>query len=74
MIFSILLVLLMLLTSSTSVDHAGLQLSITLVLSILVAVYEAISRLIPTSKTWSIIGKILEVLTWLSNLFDRKKS
>jgi len=50
-----------------------LSITLPLILSILAACYEAISRIIPTRKGWSIIGKILEVLTWLSNLFDRKK-
>jgi hypothetical protein len=44
-----------------------------LILGILAGCYEVISRLIPTSTGWSIIGKVLEVLTWLSKLLDRKK-
>ena len=54
-------------------DPTGFTLTLPLILAILAGTYEVISRLIPTSKTWTIIGKILEVLTWLSNLFDRKK-
>ena len=63
----------LLLSSFTPEDPAGLKLTLPLILSILAGCYEVISRLIPTSRTWSIIGKILEVLTWLSNLFDRKR-
>lgn len=47
--------------------------TIPIILAILAGCYEVISRIIPTSAGWSIIGKVLEVLTWLSNLFDRKK-
>lgn len=43
-----------------------------IVISVVLAVYETLSRFIKTNKTWSIIGKVLEVLTWLSNLLDRK--
>ena len=49
------------------------QLTLPIILAILAGCYEVISRLVPTSKTWSIVGKILEVVTWLSNLFDRKR-
>ena len=54
-------------------DPTNFHLTIPVILAILIACYEAVSRLIPTSKTWSIIGKILELLTWLSSLLDRKK-
>jgi len=46
----------------------------TQIIAILVAIYEALSRVIKTNKTWSIIGKLLEFLTWLSKTFDRKKN
>jgi hypothetical protein len=43
------------------------------VVAIVVGVYEVIARTIPTVKTWSILGKVIELLSWASNLFDRKK-
>lgn len=49
-----------------------MELDFFTILTMIVACYEALSRIIPTSKTWSIVGKVLEVLTWLSNLLDRK--
>jgi hypothetical protein len=54
-------------------ESEPIKLGIPLVLAILAGCYEVISRLIPTSSTWSIVGKVLEVLTWLSKMFDRKK-
>lgn len=54
-------------------DPSTFHLSLAVILAILAGCYEVISRLIPTSATFSIVGKVLEVLTWLSNLFDRKK-
>jgi hypothetical protein len=49
------------------------QLTWPIILAIIAGCYEVISRIIPTTKTWSILGKIIEVLIWLSNLLDRKK-
>jgi hypothetical protein len=71
MIFSLLV---MILLSSFAPDQVEpFKLTLPLILGILAGCYEVISRLIPTSATWSIIGKVLEVLTWLSKLFDRKR-
>lgn len=61
------------LSSFAAATDGSAQLTLPLILAILAGCYEVISRLIPTSATWSIIGKVLEVLTWLSELFDRKK-
>jgi hypothetical protein len=71
LIFS-LLVLLVLCSFAPDPDPV-FKLTLPIILAILAGSYEVISRLIPTSKTWSIVGKILEVITWLSNLLDRKR-
>lgn len=42
-------------------------------IAIALSIYETLSRVIPTNKVWSIIGKILQLLTYLSNLLDKKK-
>jgi len=68
-----LLILLLVLASFTPADPEGFNITLPFILAVLAGCYEVISRLIPTSKTWTIIGKILEVVTWLSNLLDRKK-
>jgi hypothetical protein len=44
-----------------------------LVLSFIVALYEVVIRLIPTVGQWGLIGKIIEILAWLSNFLNRKK-
>ena len=59
-------------TDSTTVTNT-FTLDLATILGMIIACYEALSRLIPTNKTWSILGKVLEVLLWVSNLFDRKK-
>jgi hypothetical protein len=67
------LLALILLSGFAPDEPAGTVITLPLILAILAGCYEVISRLIKTSATWSIIGKVLEVLTWLSNLFDRKR-
>jgi len=61
------------LSSFAPAETEPVSIGLPLILAILAGCYEVISRLIPTTATWSIIGKVLEVLTWLSKLFDRKK-
>lgn len=71
---SVIAILLLFSTIALSQDGTTTNsINLSLILAILAACYEAISRLIKTNKTWSIIGKLLEVLTWLSDLFDRKR-
>jgi hypothetical protein len=41
--------------------------------AVLVLIYEALSRIIPTSKEWNLIGRILDVLSKISKALDRKK-
>jgi hypothetical protein len=69
----LLLFLVVTLASFAPDDPSGFSITLPFILAVLAGCYEVITRLIPTSKTWTIIGKILEVLTWLSNLFDRKR-
>jgi hypothetical protein len=61
------------LCSFVPADEGGVRLTLPLTLTALAGIYEVLSRIIPTSRVWSIIGKALEVLTWLSNLLNRKK-
>ena len=56
----------------TGTQPETFKLTWSVILTALAALYEVLSRIIPTSKGWSIIGKVLEVLTFLSNKFDRR--
>lgn len=38
-----------------------------------VGVYEAVVRIIPTVGSYSIVGKIISLLSLISETFDRKK-
>ena len=44
-----------------------------LVVAFITGVYELLVRLIPTYKHWSVIGKILEILLWISQKLSIKK-
>ena len=66
-------VLMLLLTGFAPDQEEPFRLTLPVILAILGACYEAVSRIIPTKKVWNIIGNILKALTWLSNLLNRKK-
>lgn len=42
-------------------------------IAVLLSIYEILSRVIPTNKVWSIIGKIIQILKAISDALDRKK-
>jgi len=44
-----------------------------IIVAIVAGVYEVLVRIIPTVKNYSFIGKIIEILLWLSNFLNRKK-
>jgi hypothetical protein len=43
------------------------------VVPIIVGLYEVIVRIIPTVGNYSFIGKIIEILKWLSDFLNNKK-
>lgn len=45
-----------------------------LVIAFVVGIYEVIVRLVPTIGQNGVVGKIIEILNWLSNFLNRKKS
>lgn len=46
---------------------------VKLAIAVIIALYEVLSRLIPTTGKWSIIHKIIEFIHWISEKLDRKK-
>ena len=44
-----------------------------LIIALIVGVYEAVVRLIPSVGNYSIIAKIIQLLQWLSEALDNKK-
>lgn len=57
-----------------STDPAAFKLTPAVIIALLVGFYEVISRIIPTTKMWSLIGKIIDVLQYISQFLNRKKS
>ncbi len=45
-----------------------------IIVALLAGIYEAVVRIIPTVKNYSFIGKIIEILLWVSNFLSVKKS
>ena len=47
--------------------------TVSKVAGIALGIYELVSRGVPTSKTWSIIGLVLKGVKFISDKLDRKK-
>jgi len=45
----------------------------TVIVPIVAGLYEVIVRIIPSVNNYSFIGKIIEILLWLSNFLNNKK-
>jgi hypothetical protein len=44
-----------------------------LIVSLILGIYEVIARLIPTVKDYTIIGKLIVILKWISDYFNNIK-
>lgn len=44
-----------------------------MIIGIATGVYEIASRVVPTSKTWSLVGNVLSILSFVSTKLDKKK-
>lgn len=49
------------------------KLSFQLIIALLAGIYEVVIRVIPTVNNYSFIGKIIDILKWLSEFLNRKK-
>jgi hypothetical protein len=47
--------------------------SLKIIVALLVGIYEVVIRVIPTVANYSLIGKIIDILKWLSEFLNRKK-
>ena len=59
--------------STLTFNSETTSLSWKVIVAIIAGIYEVIARCIPTVKNWSILGKVIEVLLWISERFNRKK-
>lgn len=50
-----------------------MKINIPDIVAIVIGIYEVVARTIPTVKNYSIIGKIIEGIKWLSDFLNREK-
>jgi len=62
-----------LLSSFTPEQLPTFKLTLPLILAFIVGIWEVVIRLIPTAGQYAVIGKIIDILAWLSNFLNRKK-
>ena len=70
---TVLFLLLVLSVSFTAVDTEPFSLTLPLILALVAGIYEVVIRLIPTVGQYALIGKIIDILKWLSDFLNRKK-
>jgi hypothetical protein len=61
------------LSSFAQVEPEPFKLTWHMIVAILAGIYEVIVRLIPTIANYSFIGKIIDILKWISDFLNRKK-
>ena len=49
------------------------KVTLSMVLGLIVGLYELIVRLVPSVGNYSLVNKIIDILKWLSDFFNRKK-
>jgi len=47
--------------------------TVSIAITVAAGLYEVLSRVVPTSKTWSIIGNVIKVAGRISDVFDNKR-
>lgn len=50
-----------------------IKITLPIILALIVGIWEVVIRIIPTLGQWGFIGKIIEILAWISNFLNRKK-
>jgi hypothetical protein len=50
-----------------------MELDLSTAVTLLIGFYEVLSRIIPTSKKWSLVGIILNALKSISDYLDKRK-
>lgn len=63
----------LLLCSFTAQAVDPIKITLPMILAFIVGVWEVVIRLVPTIGQWGVIGKVIEVLAWLSNFLNNKK-
>ena len=69
----LLLCLLIFLCAFDPVSVGPVKFTWQLAVALLAGIYEVVIRVIPTVANYSLLGKIIDLLKWLSEFFNRKK-
>lgn len=67
------LMLSLLLMSFAPAETEPVKLTLPMILAFIVGMWEVVIRIIPTAGHWGVVGKIIEILAWISNFLNRKK-
>lgn len=62
-----------LLSSLVSFDPLEITWTISLIVAIIVGVYELLARLIPSFGNWTFIGRVIDILKIVSDYLDKRK-
>jgi hypothetical protein len=49
------------------------HISVSVIVALLVGIYEVVVRVLPTVANYSLLGKVIDLLKWLSEFLNRKK-
>lgn len=55
------------------IDTLNMEIGIGEIVGIIIGIYEVFSRVIPTTKGWSLIGVILQAVKKVSDYLDNRK-
>jgi len=69
----ILLLVVILLSSFTTTAPATFSIDFVTIMAIIAGIWEVIGRLLPSVGQITLIGKLIEILSWLSNFLNHKK-
>jgi hypothetical protein len=64
----------LLLSSFVAPDPVTFKLNFVTIMLIITGIWEVIGRAIPSVGQITVIGKIIEILNWLSNFLNNKKN
>lgn len=55
-------------------EGSTVKITLPLVLAFIAGIYEVVIRLVPTVGQWGFLGKLIDILKWISDFLNRKKS
>lgn len=62
-----------LLCSFAPVEVEPVHITIPVIIALLAGIWEVVGRIIPSIGQITVIGKVIEILSWISNFLNRKK-